>query len=67
MRARCIAAVLVSFLLYTVVMIVIGRADVYLLWLWIPIVVSGFGIGFVLDLAHKAASKASKPPVDQQA
>jgi hypothetical protein len=57
-RARCIAAVLVSFLLYTVVMVVLSRADSYLLWLWIPIVVSGFLVGFVLDLAHKAAAKA---------
>ncbi len=61
-RARCIAAVLVSFLLYTVVMVVIGRADAYLLWLWIPIVVSGFLVGFVLDLAHKAAKKSDKAP-----
>jgi chemotaxis protein histidine kinase CheA len=57
-RARCIAAVLVSFLLYTVVMVVISRADAYVLWLWIPIVVSGFLVGVVLDLAHKAAKKA---------
>jgi hypothetical protein len=57
-RARCIAAVLASFLLYTVVMVVLSRADSYVLWLWIPIVVSGFLVGFVLDLAHKAAAKA---------
>jgi hypothetical protein len=61
-RARCIAAILVSFLLYTVVMVVLSRADSYLLWLWIPIVMSGFLVGFVLDLAHKAAKAPDKSP-----
>jgi hypothetical protein len=52
-RARSIAGVLVAFLLYTVAMIVIGRTDVYLIWIWIPIVVSGVLVGLVLDLAHR--------------
>jgi hypothetical protein len=59
-RARSIAAVLVSFLLYTVVMIVIARTDVYLLWIWIPIVVAGVLVGVVLDLAHRSP-KGSEP------
>jgi hypothetical protein len=61
-RARSLAAVLVSFLLYTVVMIVIGRTEVYLLWIWIPIVVAGVLVGVVLDLAHREPKGAERPP-----
>jgi hypothetical protein len=63
-RARSIAGVLVSFLLYTVVMIVIGQTAMYLLWIWIPIVVAGVLVGVVLDLAHRQPkdSAVSSPP-----
>lgn len=57
-RAQALAAVIVSFLLYTVVMVVIGHADVYLQWVWIPIVLSGFLVGLVLDLGHRRANKS---------
>ena len=57
-RAQALAAVIVSFLLYTVVMLVIGRTDVYLQWLWTPIVLSGFLVGLVLDLGHRRANKS---------
>jgi hypothetical protein len=62
-RARSLAAVLVSFLLYTVVMIVIGYTGAYLMWIWIPIVVSGVLVGVVLDLAHRQSKcSADEPP-----
>lgn len=57
-RFRCIAAVVVSFLLYTLVMVVIGRSDVYLLWIWVPTVLSGVLVGTLLDLAHRTESRA---------
>jgi len=53
LRARCAAAVIVPFLLYTAVLAVIGRADVYLLWVWIPTVTAGIAVGAFLDAAHR--------------
>lgn len=61
-RARCIAAVLVSFLLYTIVLVIIGRTGVYLFWVWIPIVLSGVLVGTFLDLAHRDADKPTPAP-----
>jgi hypothetical protein len=52
-RAWAAAAVVVPFVLYTLVMLVIGRTDVFVLWLWIPIVTAGVSVGAVLDVAHK--------------
>jgi len=57
-RAQALAAVIVSFLLYTIVMVVLGRTGVYLQWLWIPIVLAGFLVGLVLDLGHRRANKS---------
>src|SRR5690349_1961242 len=57
-RAQALAAVIVSFLLYTIVMVVIGSTNVYLQWVWIPIVASGFLVGLVLDLGHRRANKS---------
>lgn len=58
LRARCIAAAVVPFILYTVVLVVIGRADIYLVWVWIPIVVAGILVGTMLDLGHRSARRA---------
>lgn len=55
LRARCIAAAVVPFILYTVVLVTIGRADIYLVWVWIPIVVAGILVGTFLDLGHRSA------------
>lgn len=60
-RAQVIGAVLASFLVYTLVMIVLGTAS-YVLWLWIPIVASGVLVGLVLDLAHRRAAKRADQP-----
>lgn len=53
LRARCAAAVIVPFLLYTAVLIVIARTDVYVLWVWIPTIVGGILAGTFLDAAHR--------------
>ena len=54
-RARCAAAVIVPFLLYTVVLVVLGRAGVILVWVWIPVVLAGVSVGAFLDAAHRRA------------
>jgi hypothetical protein len=53
LRARCIGALLGAFVLYSVVIAVVGRSDLYLRWIWIPIVLSGVLVGALLDLAHR--------------
>jgi hypothetical protein len=58
-RAQAVGAVIVSFLLYTLTMLVIGRTDVYALWIWVPIVASGVLVGLVLDLAHRRGTRSS--------
>ncbi len=64
-RAQCLAAVVVSFALYSVVLLVISKTDVYLLWIWIPIVLAGVLVGAVLDAAHKRERRvvdSAEPP-----
>jgi hypothetical protein len=56
-RARAIAAVVVPFALYVVVMVVIGRGDRFVLFLWAPILVAGVLVGAVLDLGHRDARR----------
>ncbi len=51
--ARCIAAVAVPFVLYTLVLLVIGRLPVYLLWIWIPAILAGVLMGAFLDAAYR--------------
>jgi hypothetical protein len=53
LRMRCAAAVLVPFVIYTVVLVALGRTDVYLIWLWIPTVLAGILVGALLDMAHR--------------
>ena len=55
LRARCAAALVLPFVIYTIVLVVISRVDVYLLWIWIPAIVAGVLFGAQLDAAHKAA------------
>jgi hypothetical protein len=53
-RARVIAALVVPFAAFTVVMAVLGRLDVsYLTWIWIPLISAGVLVGLLLDLGHK--------------
>jgi hypothetical protein len=53
LRARCAAGAVVPFVLYSALMIVIGKVSLYLLWVWIPIVLAGILVGTFLDLAHR--------------
>lgn len=57
-RAQVIGAVIVMFLLYTVVLLVIGKTHDYLQWLFVPIVAAGVAVGLVLDLAHRRAGNS---------
>jgi hypothetical protein len=56
-RWLVLAAVLVSFALYTVVMLAFGRLSDYAYWVWIPVVLSGVLVGAVLDWAHHRAKR----------
>lgn len=46
---------MIPFLLYTIVLAVLSRTDVYLIWVWIPTVTAGVLVGSFLDAAHKHA------------
>lgn len=56
LRARCIAAILVPFALYTLVLVVIAALGAYLIWIWIPAILAGVLFGAQLDGAHKRAA-----------
>jgi hypothetical protein len=71
LRARCAAAVVVPFLLYTLVLIVLGQGRLYLLWVWVPTVLAGILVGSFLDAAHRRANRAAEStgpiaPTDQR-
>jgi hypothetical protein len=53
LRARCTAAIVVPFALFVAVLLVAGRIDEFLLWVWIPTVIAGVLFGLFLDLAHR--------------
>jgi hypothetical protein len=57
-RAQAAAAVIVPFVLYAVVIAVVGRTDRFLLFLAAPVVVAGVLFGAVLDVAHRRAARA---------
>jgi hypothetical protein len=58
-RAQCLAALVVSFALYTVVLLVISHLGSYLFWIWVPIVLAGVLVGAVLDTAHKRERRSA--------
>ncbi len=60
LRVRALAAILVPFLLYLLLMTAIGRTDRLLAFLWTPIVLAGVLFGAVLDRGHRRAVAA--PP-----
>lgn len=55
--ARCVAAVVVPFVLFTLVLLVIGKLNGYLLWIWIPAILAGVLFGAFLDAAHRRAAR----------
>jgi hypothetical protein len=52
-RHRCLAALLVPFVVYAAAMLALGRADVFLIWLFAPTIAAGLLVGVILDHAHK--------------
>ena len=52
LRSRVIAAVVVPFVLYVLVLLAIGRMDAFAVWVWVPLVTAGIGGGLLLDKAH---------------
>ena len=52
-RNRAIAALLVPFVAYAVVMVVTGRSGDFLIWIWTPLILAGVLVGLMLDLGHK--------------
>jgi hypothetical protein len=58
----CLAAAVVPFVIYVVVLVVLGRTGSWALFLGAPMVLAGIGIGALLDRAYDelAASKSSK-------
>jgi hypothetical protein len=59
LRLQCTVALLVPFVVYTVVMFAVSRMDrTYLIWLWIPAILAGSVTGYLLDRAHaRSASR----------
>jgi hypothetical protein len=58
-RNRVFGAVAVPFVLYAVVMVIIGAAGrQYLIWGWIPAVSAGVLAGLILDAAHRHRARA---------
>jgi hypothetical protein len=62
LRVRCAAAVIAPFAVFTIVLVLLGRTDVYLIWIWIPTVLAGVLVGALLDAAHR---RLSAPPPDR--
>jgi hypothetical protein len=52
-RHRCVAAVVVPFLIFTVALAAVGGLDRYLVWVFVPTIVAGVLVGVILDHAHK--------------
>jgi len=52
-RNRAIAALIVPFVAYAVVMVVTGRSGDLLVWIWTPLILAGVLVGLMLDLGHK--------------
>ena len=59
LRVRCAGAAVLIFLIYTTVIIVLGRGDVYLIGVWIPTVLAGVVVGALLDRSHRALTGTS--------
>lgn len=57
LRARCVAALVLPFILYTIALVVISRLDAYLFWIWIPAILAGVLFGAQLDMAAKRAKE----------
>src|SRR5262249_44651839 len=52
-RNRCIAAVLVPFLIYVAALFATDRTNVFVIWIFAPTIAAGVLVGMILDHAHK--------------
>jgi cobalamin biosynthesis Mg chelatase CobN len=52
-RNRVIAAAVVPFVLYIVVLLLTGSLGLVLIWAWIPFVTAGVVAGSIVDAAHR--------------
>jgi len=59
LRSRVIAAVVVPFVVYVVILLAIGRMDAFAVWVWIPLITAGIGGGLLLDAAHSKEKKSA--------
>ncbi len=68
-RARVVAAVVVPFVLYAVVLTAIGSFGwrVFLIWIWIPLVTAGIIVGLFLDAGHRTQNRAEPPSANDEA
>lgn len=57
LRNRVIAAVIVPFVLYTVILLIVGRLDAFAVWVWLPLISAGISGGLLLDRAHAKSKK----------
>jgi hypothetical protein len=55
----CLAVLVLAFAVYSGVLYGLTRLDVYAIWVWMPIVVSGVAVGALLDVAHRRRNNAS--------
>jgi len=64
LRTRCVAAFLAPFVVYVVVLIVIGASGRdYLVWIWAPTILACVVVGSLLDVAHRDVAVAPDVPV----
>jgi hypothetical protein len=64
-RARCIAALVVPFVLYVAVLVAIGASGSrYLLWIFIPLISAGLLVGAFLDAGHRRYDRPADAPHD---
>lgn len=61
-RARVVAAVVAPFVLYTAVLLLIGALNLYLIWVWVPLVTAGVVAGGILDAEHRRRQQAAPDP-----
>lgn len=68
-RARVVAAIVVPFVLYAVVLTAIGSFGwrVLLIWIWIPLVTAGIIVGLFLDAGHRTQNRAEPPSANDEA
>ena len=65
LRSRVVAAIVVPFVVYVLVLLAIGRMDAFAVWVWVPLITAGIGAGLLLDAAHSKEKKAAGRPEGQ--